>query len=299
MNPKTKKTLLLILKIGISLSLFYLVYKKIDVDSVINIVLGTNLGYLSLAILFFVISQIISSYRLNYLFHSHSFKLSQISNLKLYLLGMFYNFFVPGGVGGDAFKVYLLNKNFNWKSKQVLKLVFIDRLIGLTAIACIIYLIIAFYPAILGSLINNFENYNNWFIILFPIVLVVGQILTKKIFQVAIKQFYTTLAYSIVIQLMQIVSVIFITLALGISTELYYLYIFVFLLSSVFSVISFAGIGIREFLFFEMSVHFSLDENTAVTIGTLFTLITALISIFGIYYHFKKPTLKLQQIQGS
>ncbi|GLB54051.1 hypothetical protein NBRC110019_30920 [Neptunitalea chrysea] len=299
MNPKIKKTLLLILKVGISLTLFYLVFKKIDVDSVVNIVLNTQLGYLCVAILFFIISQIISSYRLNYLFHSQDFQLSQLSNLKLYLLGMFYNFFVPGGVGGDAFKVYLLNKNFKWKSKNILKLVFIDRLIGLAAIACIVYLIIAIYPAIIGSLIHNFADYNLWFVLLFPVIIASGQQITSKLFKVPLKQFYYTLLYSVIIQGMQIISVVFITLALGISTEMYYLYIFVFLLSSVFSVISFAGIGIREFLFFEMSIHFSLDQNTAVTIGTLFTLITAFISIFGIYYHFKKPSLSLQDINGS
>lgn len=288
-NPKLKKNVLLILKIGISLFLFYFVYKKIDVAGVMQIVLKAHIGFMVLAMLFFIISQVVSSVRLNYLLHQGEMPLSLTSNLKLYLLGMFYNFFVPGGVGGDAYKVYLLNKNFEWKSKKVLKAVFLDRLIGLVAILLLLYSILIIYPQLLDNIIKGYSIY---LIILFPFLFIIGRLLLSKIFKIKGKNFYITLLYSLLIQMLQVISVICIIKSLGITNSLFFAYIFVFLLSSIFSIISFAGIGIREYLFFQMSVHFALNEESAVTIGTLFTLITAIISVFGIYYHFRKPALK-------
>ena len=71
-----------------------------------------NFIYLLIASLLFLASQIISTKRLELFFKANNFHLSFYSNLKLYFIGMFYNFFIPGGIGGDAFKVYILNKNF-------------------------------------------------------------------------------------------------------------------------------------------------------------------------------------------
>lgn len=289
MNPKLKKKLLLLLKIGISLSLFYFVYQKIDFKSVLHVVAGSNITYMLIAVIFFVTSQVVSSFRLNYLFHGEAMPLSHQSNLKLYLLGMFYNFFVPGGVGGDAYKVYLLQKEFSWSSKKILKIVFIDRLIGLVAIVTLLLTIGVIYPLLIKLIIG--DHYSVILLVLLPVFILCSQFGVKFLFKIIGKIFYVTLAYSLVIQLLQVISVFFIMLSLGIDTNMYYLYIFVFLLSSIFSIISFAGIGVREFLFFQMSQQFSLNENTAVTIGTLFTLITAAISVFGLAYHIKKPKL--------
>lgn len=289
-NPKLKKNLLLILKIGISVFLFYFVYKKIDLHSVMNIVLKADIGFMFLAVLFFAISQLVSVSRLNFLLHSDKMPLSYISSTKLYLLGMFYNFFVPGGVGGDAYKVYLLNKNFDWKTKKVLKIVFIDRLIGLVAIATLLYLIIVIYPQLIDNIISGYSLYLK---ISFPFLFIMGQLIISKVFKIKGKSYYIALLYSLGIQLLQVISVVCIIKSLGITNNLYFAYIFVFLLSSVFSIISVAGIGIREYLFFQMSVHFALNEESAVAIGTLFTLITALISVFGVFYHFRKPELTI------
>ena len=76
-------------------------------------------------------SQIISSERLRNLMSVNGYKLSFKENGKLYLIGMFYNFFVPGGIGGDLYKTYLMKKFYSWKVKNTIKLIIQDRLIGL------------------------------------------------------------------------------------------------------------------------------------------------------------------------
>ena len=54
----------------------------------------------------------------------------------LFLIGMFYNQFLPGGTGGDIIKSYLLLKETDKKAGGLLAVVF-DRLIGLVALVTI------------------------------------------------------------------------------------------------------------------------------------------------------------------
>ena len=54
----------------------------------------------------------------------------------LFLIGMFYNQFLPGGTGGDIIKSYLLLKETDKKAGALLAVVF-DRLIGLVALVSI------------------------------------------------------------------------------------------------------------------------------------------------------------------
>lgn len=54
----------------------------------------------------------------------------------LFLIGMFYNQFLPGGTGGDIIKSYLLLKETDKKAGGLLAVVF-DRLIGLVALVSI------------------------------------------------------------------------------------------------------------------------------------------------------------------
>ncbi len=52
----------------------------------------------------------------------------------LYLIGHFFNAFMPGAVGGDVVKAYYVAKETDHKKAQAVATVFIDRLIGLLAL---------------------------------------------------------------------------------------------------------------------------------------------------------------------
>ncbi|MCX2682092.1 lysylphosphatidylglycerol synthase transmembrane domain-containing protein [Galbibacter sp. EGI 63066] len=294
MKKTTKKALSSLIKIGISLLLLYLVYTKTDFKEIYRTLLKTDFPHLLLAILSFITSQIVSSYRLNYLLHHNQLPLSPQSNLKLYLLGMFYNFFIPGGIGGDAYKVYILNSTFEWQTKKVLKTVFLDRLVGLIAILLFILLIITILPAKIFPLEG--EGYRIFFIIATILSVFLSEKVMTSFFELKKTPYYHTLLYSVLIQLLQVLSVVFIMKSMHINPENFFIYILIFLISSVLSIFSFAGIGVREYLFLQASTLFSLDETTAVSIGVVFSVITAIVSCLGIYYHFKKIQLKLKTI---
>ena len=109
-----KKTLLSIIQILLSVLFIYLTFSKINIDSLTLILKESNLLLFTISPVLYFISQIISSERLRNLLRVNGYKLSFKENGKLYLIGMFYNFFVPGGIGGDLYKTYLLKKLYSW-----------------------------------------------------------------------------------------------------------------------------------------------------------------------------------------
>ena len=281
----SKKNLKVLLKLLISIGLLYFVYQKIDFTDLKTTYKTSNLAYLLVGSLFFIASQLLSSLRLNYIFHQSHFPLSQKSNLQLYFIGMFYNFFIPGGIGGDAYKVYLLNKKFGWKLKTITQNVLVDRLIGLVAIFSIA-------STLLGFLF--FEGF------LFLMLGVMGAVLvyfiSKIVLQLFIKEihrvFLRSFIYSIGIQILQILCVYFILLAIGITSNPMS-YFLVFLISSVLSVVSFSGFGAREFVFLQAAIYLGTDSAMSTSVGLSFNIITALVSLLGVFFLIRKIDLQL------
>jgi hypothetical protein len=283
------KKLFTALKIVISALLIYFVFTKISFQEVLQTLKRTQPFYLFLASIFFVLSKMIASFRVNLYFHQLQVFLTQISNLKLYLLGMFYNLFLPGGIGGDAYKGYLIKKQFNIDTKKIVSVLVLDRLSGLLLLfmyACILI------PFLNLNLIPHIEYYA-----LAAILLGIGVfwILNKKFFQYVLPIFWKAFGYSALVQLFQILSAYFILQSLDIELNTVS-YLFIFLVSSIVSVIplTIGGIGSRELTFFYGATLLHLDENTSIGISMIFFLITAFVSLFGIYYHFKKPELKIE-----
>jgi hypothetical protein len=91
---------------------------------------------------------VMSSWRLSSFFKSIKLKLDPRFNFRLYLLGLFYNFLLPGGIGGDGYKIYLLNKTYKLPAKKVFWAIMFDRLSGLWAIGLITVALIFLIPQI-------------------------------------------------------------------------------------------------------------------------------------------------------
>ena len=68
-------------------------------------------------------------------------------------------------------------------------------------------------------------------------------------------------------------------------------YSLLFLASSILSLLSFAGIGVREMLFLQASKYFDFSAQYSVSASLLFTVITAFFSLFGLYFQLRKLNL--------
>lgn len=276
-----------LLKILFSFVLLYFVFTKIQFSEVWEILKGSNFSYLFAALLLFVISKILSAFRLNLYIHQIKIFLTQLSNIKLYLLGMFYNLFLPGGIGGDAYKGYVLKKKYEVKTRSVVSILILDRLNGLLLIFVISCILALFLD------VNRINSYRILFGIAIALSILVFWVFNKRFFSFVYPVFWKSLGFSALVQLAQLVSVLFILKALGVQGNTI-AYLFIFLISSIVSVLplTIGGIGSREVVFYYGALWLALDENTSVSISMLFFLITALVSLIGIVYHFKKPELK-------
>ncbi len=279
------------LKILISAALIYFIFTKLNVTEVFETVRKANPMFLVLALLFFVVSKGIAAFRLNGYFHELKVFLTHKSNLKLYLLGMFYNLFLPGGIGGDAYKGYVIKKKFEVETKKVVSVLVLDRLSGL--------LLLFIYACGLALFLNNsqLENYYILIGLAIPLSVIVFYFLNKKFFGYVLPVFWKSVGYSALVQFAQLVCVFFILKSLGIEANTM-AYLVIFLISSIVLIlpVTIGPVGSREVVFYYGAVLLGLDDTTSVAISMTFLFITAIVSLFGVIYHIKKITLDTLRI---
>lgn len=123
---KPNKTLILIVKLVVSGGLMYFVLKKAGIEKVFSLLRDINILLFLAAVLIHLAAQFIASVRWKLLLREeHSLK----RLFPLYLLGSFFNTFLPGLVGGDAIKAYYLYKETG-KGTTSFASIFMDRYIG-------------------------------------------------------------------------------------------------------------------------------------------------------------------------
>jgi len=277
-----KKQLLLLLKTGISAVLLYLIFLKIPFSEVSQTLLKAQWGFLVLALLFFTISKAIAAFRLQYFWRAIGVHFSHSYNLKLYLLGMFYNLFLPGGIGGDAYKGYVVKKAYKTPTKKIFGVLLVDRLSGL--------LLLCVFSALLAAMGVHeiLSPFRYLFVVAIPLGILVYYLGVKKIYSYTLAVFWKAFALSAGVQMAQLIAAAFILLALGQDQE-FGVYLLVFLVSSIVAVIplTIGGIGSRELTFLYGAQWLALDYKTAIAMSLLFFFITAAVSITGIVYHFR------------
>ena len=278
-----KKKLKILLKISFTIVALWVVYSKVDLTKVIKIIKNSNFLYLFLALIFYNISQIISAFRHQYILSLFNLIIDKITAIKLYYVGMFYNTFLPGGIGGDGYKLYYLNKTYHKKVKPILKSLLIDRLSGLGGLLFLLGILFLF------SKFNKNLTYLDLIalILLYPALYFV----IKFMFKEFINGFKVYNIYSIIIQSLQLISALFIVLAMNENYIIEFLVLF--LISSVVSIIpiSFGGVGLRELTFIYGLGFLGLNLDKGVSFSFTFFIITLISSFLGIFVSLKEKNI--------
>jgi glycosyltransferase 2 family protein len=281
-----KKLIKALVQAAMTVAALYIVLGKIDLQRLMTIVSQANPWYLAVAVLFFNISKIINAIRLNRYFQAIGLKLSQWYNLKLYYLGMFYNLFLPGGVGGDGYKIFILKKNHDITVINVFNAVFWDRVSGIFAL--IFLSAILLLPSRFTLL---YPEQVHWFwgvaIAAYPLSLLLTRVLYRQFMPV----FLVTAVESILIQLTQLISAWFILMAIS-ATSNQIDYLAIFLISSVATILplTIGGAGAREVTFFYALRHLGLDTNTGIALSLIFFVISAVSSLAGVLARIRHET---------
>lgn len=273
------KTILKLLLTGLAL---YLVFRKIDTGQLFQLTKSIHWFWLIPAVALFILSKVATAIRLNRYFENIGIHLSERQNWKLYLIGMFYNLFLPGGIGGDGYKVYLLNKEFKTPVKKLVQAVLLDRLGGLVAIVFLLFGLFLVVKVDLAFLESSVWNG----------LMMAGLILTipafwmaqKLLFKDFLPSFWSANLWSFAGQVAQLICAWFILRSLGINENIL-AYQLVFLLSSIVAVLplTIGGVGARELVFVYAHTYAGIEETAAVAFSLIFFLISAGVSLAGAF----------------
>jgi uncharacterized membrane protein YbhN (UPF0104 family) len=205
---------------------------------------------------------------------------------------MFYNLFLPGAIGGDAYKVILLNKRFKSSYKKTTSAVLLDRFSGLLALGVILC---AYAVVVINEVLVNTIMISGAFI-----AIAVFYLIIRSFFKDFISGFWPTFFWGLAVQLCQVICIYFIMASLGISLE--HEWILIFLIASIVSVFPISlggGLGTRELVFAEGAHFFHLDPHIGVIISLLFYLCNVLSCVWGAYFIFHDPLKKAGILSGD
>jgi uncharacterized membrane protein YbhN (UPF0104 family) len=283
---KPKKVLSTLAKVGISATAVgYMVYRlgPDDRQEILDVLAGAQWAPMVIALLLFNASKWLSAIRLNRYFGSLGLNLDQMFNLKLYYLGMFYNLFLPGGIGGDGYKVYYLHRRYQVSTKGLIGATLLDRISG---------------AAVLGMLALTFASASTVVGVVRyqPLVLLGLAFLAFPLFwwfhSVVFQRFHPEFAASmwlgLGVQLSQVACAACLLWSVH-APGSYLDYFTLFLVSSVVAAlpITIGGIGARELVMLEGVAYFaslSAALPSAMAFSILFFLVTAISSLVGLAF---------------
>ncbi len=283
-NPK--KILKPLLQIfGTALAL-YLVLRKTDVFKLVSTIKDANPLYLLLSLLFFNISKLFNALRLNRFLKAIGIELSMMYNLKLYYLGMFYNLFLPGGVGGDGYKIYVLQKNHGLKMVNIFHAVLWDRIGGMFAL--LFLSIVLLLPSSFSSEFPQLVPYA-WasLAVVYPLLLLINKLFYKQFVGI----FTVTAIESMMVQITQTIAAYFILQAISLHTNQVD-YLAIFLISTIATIlpVTIGGAGAREITFYYLLNFVHLDTNPGVALSIIFFAMSAVSSLAGVLTRIRHET---------
>ena len=282
-HPKLRRALVLMAKLAFVAGAFYFVFHRISVRDVRRVLAAARPEWLALAAGLFAGSKWLSARRLNYFFRAIGVPLSEGENLRLYWLGMYYNLFLPGGVGGDGYKVYLLRQRFPGKTTALMRALLLDRVSGVLALGVLAGLLLAFVPAVpltwrLAVLASV------------PVGVAASYWASGRFFPEFQPLFGRAGWLGLGVQGAQVLCAWALLAGTGPAGPAVD-YLLVFLVSSVVAVLplTVGGIGAREvtFLFGARVLH--LDAAVSVTVSLLFYFVSAAVALPGAVFSFKAP----------
>jgi len=280
-RPKLRRALVLLAKLAFVVGAFYFVFQHISLADVRRVLATARPGWLALAAGLFALSKWLSARRLNYFFRAIGVPLAEAENLRLYWLGMYYNLFLPGGIGGDGYKVYLLRQRFPGKTTALVRALLLDRVSGVLALGVLAGVLLAFVPAVpLPGRLLVLAGV--------PVGVAASYWASGRFFPEFQPLFGRAGWLGLGVQGAQVLCAWAILAGTGTSAQVID-YLVVFLVSSVVAVLplTVGGIGAREVTFVLGAQVLHLDAAVSVTVSLTFYLITAAVALPGAVFSFK------------
>jgi uncharacterized membrane protein YbhN (UPF0104 family) len=284
-----------VLQLLLSTCLIVFVLQNLDLDQVKTLALHPQRApLLFAAFIAFNGSKILGALRLNIYQRHAAMHVSEGENLRLYYAGMFLNLFLPGGVGGDGYKILVLHRRYALPLRTLIAITLADRVSGILALLFMLCLLVPMLPL-------PWEAPAAMVLTLASLAVVVALFISghRWLMKIDMQGLASVFVLGLSVQILQTICMGMLLLYLDTPATYYIAYFAIFLFSSVAAVLplSFGGLGVREatFLFSVNAVH--LDPTYGVIASSWFFLITVLSSLIGSLFlprfSLQLPTTKL------
>jgi uncharacterized protein (TIRG00374 family) len=305
-EKKRNKGIFVLVKILVSLVILFLLFKNTDTGLFFETITSINPIFFVLAILLFVTSQVISTYRWSLFLRYGGLDMSYFKLLSLYFIGMFFNNFLPTAVGGDLVKGYFLYKA-SGKGGISLASIFVDRYVGFASLV-----VLAFIALFLGysyisdtllpwfvllficlfSLVSLFlwiEKLHNWaFFVLDKITFFNINEKIEKFYQALMNYrkypqvLMTGLGISLILQTLGVLTFYVISKGFGMTVPLLLFFLFIPLALTVSMIpVSLAGLGLREGAFVFLFAKIGVSSASALSLSLTWFIVVVISSLFG------------------
>ncbi len=283
-----------LIRIGISAGLLIWLFSRFDLKGVLTYFENLQISIWVIACLMSLVAQVLSSMRWWILSNTFSFPGRWSTYLGFYFVGMFFNLFLPTGIGGDLFKIHFLSRE---KGRRFLAAFTVvgDRLFGLITMLFMGAAAVKIWPDLLPEPFRDF--------LYISALIILAALLGLPFFQRVIKgilpgfsrhlegllilwqrpqRLFAVLGLSFCLQALGMGAIALLGAGIGIKLPLSFYFAslpLVFIITLI--PISFNGIGVREGAFIYFFGLKGVEPEPALGLGLLFFSVQVALSLLG------------------
>lgn len=290
-NFLSHKKVAIFFKFIFSFALLFFLFKKFDFEK-LALLHFSFVKFFVAALFLSLFAIFLMTYRWNLLI---KIKLnSELNTLKLYktyLIGSFFNIFLPGALGGDIVRTKRLVNLSNISLTKATSITLIERVSGLYALAFIlsISLFLNNYP------VGFFWQQNkNYYLLQFTPLLILlclpllKWILKKLKTKLTYWQLFYVITFSLLAQMADIIIAIIFSVYFDLEINFFaFFFIMPLVYFSTVLPISLGGLGVRESVFSGLMLFYGVDVNIAILISLLMYLTKFCLGLIGYVFYLK------------
>ena len=275
-----------LLKYAFAFTLLALILRKMNMEEILGYFQKISPLNLLSALTFVTLAQCAAALRMRFFFLQSGFVIHRKFAIILFYVGSFYNFLLPGGIGGDAYKVIIAHKRFNMPHKTGIRVMIADRASGL----CVLILMMLLATYLID--LSNFIPYFTLLLVTAVIITIIGFLACSFILlKQPPKTMLISLPYACVTQGLWVMTLYDLWESLGEGKD-FICYLGLYCASSIASMlpVSVGGLGIKEMTYFYgadfLNHHASVvvDKHLGVAISLCIFAISFVASLPGILW---------------
>ncbi len=301
-----RKTTFLLIKFIISICLLIYLFRRTDIKLFYQSFLSVHPGLFLFSAILYIGCQYLSSFRWKVLLTAHKITVSTPKLFSFYLVGMFFNNFMPTSIGGDVVKGYDLYKHTQ-KGKESITTVFLERYTGIIALLLIGLLSLIFIHSILHNYLVATLMLGMTLAFILGTIMITNRFIKKLSINIASKfkikklekviteiyetfgrykhhkdSFINAILLSIIIQVMNVFVYVALSYSLDIKVPLglFFLFIPVITLISMMP-ISVNGLGVREATNVYLFAQVGVGSSHALSLSLSWFFMVSVISLLG------------------